>query len=296
MKDDPTNPGASAILLYREEYTDDVKLFATTYFRIKVLTDEGKKYADVEIPYLEKATRVEDIKARTVQPDGKAVDFNGQVFDKLVVKAKRVKFQAKTFTLADVRAGSIIEYSYSVRWRGKAPDVLSHPEQYIITSSAAMPTVHWVIPDELFTRRARFSIRPLPNAQLIWTSKGLASDTRPSRQPDGTVQLDLQNIPGFREEDFTPPEDWLKARVDFFYVLGFLGNADSFWTEQARQRAEVSEKFIGNSKSVRRAAEETVDPSDQPETKLRKLYARAQQVRYLSYEPLKTSRKRSGKV
>src|SRR5439155_26263580 len=65
MKDDPTNPGASAILLYREQSTDDVKQFATTYFRIKLLTDEGKKYADVEIPYLETATRAAEIKVCT---------------------------------------------------------------------------------------------------------------------------------------------------------------------------------------------------------------------------------------
>lgn len=288
MKDDPTNPGASAILLYREQYTDDVKQSETNYSRIKVLTDEGKKYADVQIPYLEKTLRVEDIKARTVRPDGKAVDFNGQIFEKLVAKAKRVNFQAKTFTLPDVRAGSIIEYSYSVRWREKPADVLRHPEHYIIAFSAAIPTAHWVIPDELFTRRARFSIRPLPNAQLIWTSEGLSNDSRPRRQPDGAVRLDVQNLAGFREEEFMPPEEALKARVDFFYVLGFLGNADSFWAVQAREQADVLEKFIGDSKSVRRAAAEVVGPNDQPETKLRKLYARAQQVRYLSYEPLKT--------
>jgi hypothetical protein len=287
-KDDPTNPGASAILLYREQHTDDVKQFETNYSRIKVLTDEGKKYADIEIPYFDKAVRIEDVRARTVQPDGKAVDFDGQIFDKLVAKAKGVKFQAKTFTLPDVRAGSIIEYSYSMRWREKPTDVLKHPEHYIITFSAAIPTARWVIPNELFTRRARFSIRPLPNAQLIWASKGLPKDSQPTRQPDGTVQLDVQNLPGFREEEFMPPAEALKARVDFFYVLGFLGNDESFWAEQARREAGDLEKFIGDYKSVRRAADQAVDANDQPETKLRKLYARAQQVRYLSYEPLKT--------
>lgn len=114
LKDDPANPGASAILLYREIGTDDVKGLETDYYRIKIFTESGKEYADIEIPYLEKATEIRNIRARTVQPDGKAADFNGQVFDKLVVKMRRLKFQAKTFTLPDVRAGSIIEYSYTV--------------------------------------------------------------------------------------------------------------------------------------------------------------------------------------
>src|SRR5439155_12977505 len=212
----------------------------------------------------------------------------GQIFDKLVVKAKGVKFQAKTFTLPDVHAGSIIEYSYSVHWRDKAPDFLRNPEHYMIEFSAAIPAAHWVIPNELFTRRGRFSIRPLPKAHLIWTGEGLPSDNQPHWQPDGTVQLEVQNLPGFREEEFMPPEEALKARVDFFYAVGFVGNPESFWAEQARRQAEILDKFIGDSKSVRHVAEEEVGPSDQPETKLRKLYARAQQVRYLSYEPLRT--------
>lgn len=104
LKDDPANPGAMAILLYREVETDDAKSFETNSYRIKILTESGKKYADVQIPYVEKAAEIQDIRARTVQPDGKAADFNGQVFDKLVVRTRRIKFQAKTFTLPDVRA------------------------------------------------------------------------------------------------------------------------------------------------------------------------------------------------
>jgi hypothetical protein len=103
LKDVPGNPGASAIILYRQVNQDDVKAFGRNYYRIKILTDEGKKYADVEIPYVEKAFSIEDIRARTIQPDGKSVDFGGQIFDKLIVKAKKLKVQVKTFTLAQQR-------------------------------------------------------------------------------------------------------------------------------------------------------------------------------------------------
>jgi hypothetical protein len=54
LKDDPTNPGASAILLYREVVTDDTKREETHFYRIKVLKEEGKKYADVQISYFDK--------------------------------------------------------------------------------------------------------------------------------------------------------------------------------------------------------------------------------------------------
>src|SRR5579863_2761261 len=46
----PQQPDAPAVILYREEVTDDTKNFRTVYVRAKVLTEAGIKYGDVEIP------------------------------------------------------------------------------------------------------------------------------------------------------------------------------------------------------------------------------------------------------
>ncbi len=290
LNDDPTSPGASALILYREVTTDDVGAVETHRYRIKILTDEGKKYGDVEIPYLEKLYRIDGIRARTVQRDGTAVEFSGEVFDKLVAKAKKVRFQAKAFTLAGVRPGSIIEYSYQICWHEKFPDVLKHPERYIITASDTMLTAQWIIPEDLFTRRARFSLRPLPLARLVWDAMGLPKDTRPQNQSDGSVLLELTNVPAFTEERFMPPERMLKARVDFLYVIGAGDDPSLFWRSEGKQRASSFEKFIGDSKNVKRVVNESVAPGDSPESRLRKLYTRAQQIRFVSFEPGKTEK------
>jgi len=288
LNDDPINPGASALILYREVSTDDAESVETQSYRIKILTDEGKKYGDVEIPYFEKLYHIQGIRARTVQPDGSAVEFNGEVFDKLVAKAKRAQFQAKTFTLAGVRPGSIIEYSYQTRWHEKFPDILKNPAEYIIDTSDAMLTTRWVIPEDLFIRRARFSLRPLPKVKLVWNILGLPRDSQPHRQSDGSVLLELTNIPAFTEEPFTPPEGMLKARVDFFYVIGAGGDPSFLWRSEGQRLASAFEKFIGDSKNLKRVVGETVAVGDSAETKLRKLYGRAQQIRFVSYEPAKT--------
>ncbi len=109
LKDNPAKPGLAAMILDRRVEVDDPKSFETQYCRIKIFSDEGKKYADVEVLYFGGADRVEDIRARTIEPDGKVVDFDGQVFDKTVAKTRRLKYQAKAFALPDVRTGSIIE-------------------------------------------------------------------------------------------------------------------------------------------------------------------------------------------
>jgi hypothetical protein len=87
MTDDPANPGAAAILLCREVTTDDVKATETEYRRIKVLNDEGRKFADIEIPYVDKRMQIEGIQARAIRPDGTPVDFKGQIFDRAAIKA-----------------------------------------------------------------------------------------------------------------------------------------------------------------------------------------------------------------
>ncbi|MBZ5537097.1 MAG: DUF3857 domain-containing protein [Acidobacteriia bacterium] len=293
LKDIPGNPGAGAIILFRQVIQDDVKAFERNYYRIKILTDEGKKYADVEIPYVEKAFSIEDIRARTVQPDGKFVDFGGQVFDKLIVKAKKVKVQVKTFTLPDVHAGSIIEYSYSIRWRNRGLDILVNPERYeipISVNGSSIPTAHWTISQDLFTRRAYFSMNPFPKAHLIWTTFGLTKDQQLRRQPDGTIQLEVQNVPAFQEEEHMLPESILKTRMSLYYIIGFMEDSKYFWRQLGTRKAEEYEKFIGEPKRVERTVNEIVARDDPPETKLRKLYDRAQQIRYLSYEHTKTEK------
>src|SRR5207245_11530979 len=60
LKDNLAKPGASAMILERRLEVDDSKSLEEQYYRIKIFNDEGKKYADVEIPYVEGASHIED--------------------------------------------------------------------------------------------------------------------------------------------------------------------------------------------------------------------------------------------
>ncbi len=58
------------IILYREENTDDTKNFRTVYLRMKMLTEAGRKYADVEIPVGRNPFTISQLSGRTVHADG----------------------------------------------------------------------------------------------------------------------------------------------------------------------------------------------------------------------------------
>ena len=101
--------------------------------------------------------------------------------------------------------------------------------------------------------------------------------------------MEADNIPAFQTEDFMPPANELKSRVDFIYEEGF-GEKDqaSFWKHFGKKRNGQLEGFIGKRKAMEEAVAQIVSPSDSQDVKLRKIYDRVQQIRNKSYEVQKT--------
>jgi hypothetical protein len=286
LTDDRANPGSSAMILERQVYTDDDKRIQTEWIRIKVFTEAGRANADVEIPYSAKSTSIEGIRGRTVRPDGIEITFKGVVFDKVIAKYKRFRYEAKAFTLPSVEVGSVIEYTYTRRWKERLPDYVRNPTGYTFKAGWTIPTATWTIQHELFTRHAVFVLRPVKGGRLDFAKVRLP-DNSPSTQTDGTMRMEVNNVAAIEEEEHMPPESMLNSRVHFYYKVGYVGD---YWRDFGSLRAEEAEKFIAPTHFLERAANDIAPPSDPPETRLRKLYARVQQVRYLSYEPSRTEK------
>jgi hypothetical protein len=270
-------PGAPAIILYRQADRDDNALTGNeyNYVRIKILTEEGRKQADVEIPYFRQQGVIVSLRARTVRPDGSVANFEGKAFDKTIVKAKGMKYLAKTFTLPDVQVGSIIEYHYTYNFT----------EHYIYDS-------HWILSDELFTRHAKFSLRPNREFALRWMWPiGLPQGTtQPKLEPStGIVRMESTNIPAFQVEDYMPPQNELKFRVDFQYSEEqYQEDPAKFWKERGKKLNGRVESFTGKTKAMEQAVSQVVSPSDTPEAKAQKIYARVQQLKNTSFEVQKS--------
>jgi len=272
----PEAPGAPAVILYRQVDRDDSARTGNqyNYVRIKILTEEGRKYGDVEIPFFKDQGTIHSLKARTIRPDGTIANFEGKAFDKTIVKAKGLKYLAKTFTLPDVQAGSIIEYHYTYDLH----------EGYVYDS-------HWILSDELFTKYAKFSLKPNKDFALLWSwPVGLPAGTAPpKREPTGPVRMEARNIPAFQIEDFMPPENELKFRVDFTYTDGDLEKEpEKFWKKYGKKLNDRAEGFMGKRKAMEQAVAQIVSANDAPEIKLQKIYARVQQAHNTSYDLEKT--------
>ncbi|MGA7893800.1 MAG: DUF3857 domain-containing protein [Candidatus Sulfotelmatobacter sp.] len=279
MTSEPLAAGAPAIVLYRQVDRDDNGRTSheDDYVRIKILTEEGRKYADVEIPFLKGGNDVVHLRARTIRPDGTVAEFDGKVFEKEIVKARGLKYMAKTFTLPDVQVGSIIEYFYTYDFK-----------EYALYES------NWILSQELFTKAAKFSLKPyggnFQNPYTVrWRPYLPAGVTPPQEGADHIVRLEAHNIAAFQVEDFMPPENELKARVDFIYSTEtFEPDADKYWKKVGKKLNGEVENFVNKRKAMDDAVAQIVSPNDPPEVKLHKIYDRVQQFRNTSYEIEKT--------
>ena len=282
MAAEPKAPGAPAIILYREVDRDDRGQTAheDVYFRIKILTEEGRKNADIEIQYFKEQENIVNVHARTIRPDGSVANYSGKVFDKTIVKARGVKYLAKTFTLPDVQVGSILEYYYTADFS----------ENYVFDS-------HWILNNELFTRSAKFTLRPYdgdnPPMNVRWTWHALPNGTAQPKDENRVISLSVSDVPAFQTEDFMPPENEMKSRVDFIYSdETFENDQAKYWKKFGKKLNDRMESFIGKRKAMEQAVGEIVGPGDSPEVKLQKIYARVQQVRNVSFEAEKTEQEK----
>ena len=279
MTSEPKAPGAPAIYLYRQVDRKDATRAATeyNYVRIKILTEEGRQFANIEIPYYRQdaSVNISNIRARTIRPDGTVVNFDGKVYDKTIEKTKGTKIRAKTFSIPDVQVGSIVEYHFNYDFE----------DHYIFDS-------HWVVSDQLFTRSAKFSLKPFPEWAVRWSwPAGLPPGTVPPKQePDNVVRMTAHDIPAFEIEDYMPPENELKFRVLFIYSQeGFEQDPAKFWRKYGKKRYDALESFLSKRKELESFVSSVVSPNDSQDVKLRKIYARVQQFRNLSYEPRKSA-------
>lgn len=268
MTNEPSAPGARAIFLYRQLDQDCENFKEHDYVRIKILTEEGRATANVEIPFIKGRQKISDIEARTISPDGTVMDFNGQVYEKTIVKDRHVKILTQTFTLPNVQVGSIIEYRY-------VSDMIGDPE--------------WIVSAGLFTKYAKFSLKQNRRFNFDWRWQSLPNGASPPVKDGEYVRMELKNVPAFQTEDFMPPPDELRSTVTFV-GSGHGGDPATFWKKEALADYEWIESFVNKPAAMQQAVAQIVLPDDRPEAKLQKIYTRVQQLRNTSYEEVKSEK------
>src|SRR5262245_32769578 len=191
------------------------------YIRIKIYTDRGRElHGNVDIEFT-KSTKIDNIAARTIKPDGKIIDVKKEdVFERTLAKAGGRKISVKSFALPGVEPGVIIEY----RWKEVRNDSLS---QYMRLN----------LQRDIPIRVVKYYIKPLQMASLPWGMKGQTfhGETTPMvKEKDGFVSTTMSNVPAFREEPRMPPEHEVRPWMLIFYAEDKKATPEKYWAQYAK--------------------------------------------------------------
>jgi len=262
MTADSKAPGAAAVCLYHEEITDEPIHVHSFYERIKVLTEKGKELATVSIPYVPGADKVTKIEGRTIHADGTVFPLTVKPDDLVDFKAKNYQVHSVVFTLPSVEVGSILEYRY--RYSG----------------STFAPT--WWIQQPYFVHKAHYSFRPdlaisaFGSAYNLMTATLIASGEKVVKDKYGDITLDIADVPPLPNEDWMPPLNALRWRVEFYYSNDDSGK--EFWDRACIHWAEWVRDFTNPSDHLKIAVAQIVAPGDTEEQKAAKIYATVQKL------------------
>lgn len=275
-------PGAPAVILYREDIAKDDMHSRQRYERVKILTEEGKKYANVELDWVSNDgsflsgsdKSIDDIQGRTIHPDGTIIPFTGKPYLRVIAKADGLKYQEKVFTLPDVEVGSIIEYRYAV---------------HIADHWFESPT--WMVQDDLFVKEAHFLWWPTseqlvdsdekPINAISWfplLPTGAKIETKTMATTNGHVgaamstayELHVKDVPPRTKEEYMPPVKSYSYRVNFSFTP--YRTQGEYWTATGRQWSKRVNNFAGPNAELKEITNTVTADAASPQEKLHKIY------------------------
>jgi hypothetical protein len=280
MKELPGYPGVPAVVLYREEVSIDDVHVVQHYARIKVLTEEGKRYANVELPYYSVNDedygvdkKLGDIMGRTIHPDGTIIPFTGKPYLKTMETNGGVKRQAKIFTLPDVEVGSIIEYRYATVYNVMfytAPVWVVQGELYVKSAHYEwFPTVYELrdSKDRVLSGISWFPL--LPPGVSIERGDKLNPGSNVSKTK--TYILNVKDVPPIVEEELGPPVRSYSYRVIFNYSPYQTG--EQYWKTEGKEWSSKLNSFSDPNSDLKAETEKVTAGATTQDEKLRKIYA-----------------------
>ena len=127
-------------------------------------------------------------------------------------KDKSGQFNVMVFSLPSVEVGSILEYRLNLRY---AENMVSSPTWDIQKPYFVRKAHYFFYPDILYGVQIADSHGEILSNRVY--SERLGPGEHVLHDKKGTYSLDVTDIPPLPEEEFMPPLNTLRRRVEFYY-------------------------------------------------------------------------------
>ena len=266
LKNSTVEKEADAEAIFWEVRIDDNPegdLIFNHYIRVKVFTERGREsQSKIDLLYgklFGAETKISDIAARTIKPDGTIVELNKKdIFDRTVVKTSGLKYKARSFAMPAVEPGCIIEY----RWR-----------EVRVNSDANY--VRLQFQREIPVQRVQYLIKPFAYEGATFSSITLHGQSSPwVKEKGGFYSTTMTNMPAIHDESRMPPEDQVKTWMLVYYqkTSDSKVEPDKYWNEIAKSYYERTKSLIKPNDEVKKLASTLIADAKSDDEKLEKLF------------------------
>ena len=229
MKECSFDRNADAVVLLDQGiayFNEEYNLITDRRIRLKILKEKGIDRADIRIPYYSsnKFEFIRELSAVVLTPDdnGNVTQTELErknVFDKQVNSL----YSMVSFALPNVKVGSIIDYKY----------------QSVMKNYAGLR--RWEFQKEIPVVTSSYELAPIPNSEFaysVYRTQNFPVDIKPDKAA-GRVRFSMHNIPGLRDEVYSPSTTNFLQRVNFQFAsyTNYFGktNYTSTWQQLATE-------------------------------------------------------------
>ena len=266
IKSSTVEKDADAEALFWEVRIDDNpdgNLIFNHYIRVKVFTERGREsQSKIDLEYGKiygGETKIQDIAARTIKPDGSIVELKkADIFERTIVKTSGVKFKARSFAMPAVEPGCIIEY----RWR-----------EIRVRSDANY--VRLQFQRDIPVRRVTYSVKPYAYENATFNSITLHGTPSPwTKEKNGFYRTEMTNMPALHEESRMPPEDQVRTWMLVYYQTQSVEKIDpaKYWSDLGKNFYDRSKSLMKPNDEVKQMATSLVEGAKTDDEKIARFF------------------------
>ena len=242
--------------------------------RTQVMTQRGvEEYSDAGVWYNPSVT-IRDLRGSVTSPSGKRVDLKKQQFSDSSAFASFELYsdsRQRGVHFPGAEPGSVLEYSYEKSLRG----LFFVPDEFHLQR-------------EIPARRLAYTVRAPASFSLEISVRGTPAYTREEREGIVVHRWEAKDVPAFRDESRTPPDEDLLPRVVIYpRRIGFGDHPidAGTWDGIAGWSRDLFRDRMTPSPEVAEAARSATAGLTDPEEKARRLYEFLQQkIKYVAVE------------
>jgi hypothetical protein len=220
LKADPDAGIEHAVILLEESTRNEdlgTEMQTTYHLRAKILSNEGRDLANIELPFKVGDSRLRRWWARTIQPDGTVLELSEKdIEEQFLGSAGQYEIRSRKAALPGVIPGSIIDFGFEIRQAGYVP----------------MQTIRLHKP--WYAREVRYRWEPFQYLPGAYAMSGPVGESIKVKRDKKSVLVTAQNLPPVPDDPYMPPPHETHAAVTLYYINEGK-DPQTFWDLEAKR-------------------------------------------------------------